>query len=1473
MSKSKMMEFIIRMSGILSPSVAEASKSATAHLSSVQEKSDEVAKKHAKLQKALQDRQSVKSWNNFSKSASNACKAVTGVKDEVLSTISAVAKIGAIGAGAGASIYAIAKSSANFADAAIKNAQAVDMQVEAFTALQYAAEMSGVSQQDFITGTSRLHKMIGDALGGSQEAITAFARAGIDSLYDETGKLKNVQQLYEEIASKLASMDDAGKSDLVQAILGKSGPKWIAFFNTGKDGIQAMIEDAKRLGITLTEAEARNAEAFNDSFANIGKAFRGVSLKIGKHFWVPFTKIHQFLDTKIVAVGKELEKVMPAWAAEFEKGWSEIEPLLNDGWNWLKGIGKELDESAQKMGGWITMLKDAINWEWLKKTGTEAFKTVKTLGNQIDRVAQSFGGWLPMIGKAVKLWMVWRGIRLAKSIWDAGKAVKDLGKKFLDLESGGVSVRAFLGNLFKGADKIPKEGIKPFSSRLRESIVKAFKSAAGVAWGGIKGIGGVIKRGGAGVYGAAKGVGRGIAAGFSASAPFIQSSIKGMGGLIRRGFQASLGAGKAIGRGAAGLAQSVIQGLPSALGAAKNFAVELGRSTAGALAGFGRSMLSGAKSVAAFAWQTGVAGVRGLASFATSAAGAAARGMASFAASLASGAKASWALLQSLAMTAGAGIKGLAVSIAAKAVPMLAGLSAALSAGAASSWAFAAALLANPITWVVASVVALGAAVYFCVKHWDAITDAMSTAWEWVKGVFVAGWNMFPGWIQAPLTEIAGYVSGFGAKIWSGMLKDWERIKDGFKSVFSFLGGLAATAWEGIAGIFSKAWDVIAGIFSSKFTAIGGAFENSFIGGLLETVKQFSPLGFFIDAFNAVKDWILKFDLSSAGAELAKKLGDGILKAWDGIKEGLKSAVVEWIPGGESIVKAAGVVSSAAGGAYDTVAGWFGGGANAAAAAASIPAFANGGMVDKPTLALVGEAGPEIIVPLTKAARARELMSQAAQAVGFGRERGQRGGKAANSGLSVFDSLARFNRNSSLREILSSVSATTNNVAAFTRERVAQALPPAVSNIIFGGARSTANSDSRRYAESNSVLRQVQNFLTLVGGARVGGDSTASSADNRRYSHVGGVQSWLANTARVFNGGAQSSAYADNRPPASNRNSQSWLANIASVFTSSTANSSAFRAGDRVTSGIDGRQYQAGQQAHSWLTSIRNIFAGDSQATTAADNRRYDNRQNSASWLSNAARYFTGGDQTANTSSSTDNRQYAGGARNWLSNLVNNSRAASSVQAFTAGNVANTASSTNSLASFLGGDVANTVISARNMAALTGGSTANTWNSIAGAKSIYTAFGDVLGGNGSFSQLSGDVLASIINNVTHAGRWFDKTILQQIPAYADGGIVTAPQLALIGEAGPEAIIPLNREGRSQDLMSRAAGLMGWSGDDGAGGGNTFEITFAPKITIQVAAGEEGAGKRIADDFMSQVRQIMDQEFRNRARYESRTMDG
>lgn len=66
---------------------------------------------------------------------------------------------------------------------------------------------------------------------------------------------------------------------------------------------------------------------------------------------------------------------------------------------------------------------------------------------------------------------------------------------------------------------------------------------------------------------------------------------------------------------------------------------------------------------------------------------------------------------------------------------------------------------------------------------------------------------------------------------------------------------------------------------------------------------------------------------------------------------------------------------------------------------------------------------------------------------------------------------------------------------------------------------------------------------------------------------------------------------------------------------------------------------------------------------------------------------------------------------------------------------------------------------------------------------------------------------------------------EKIPAYAKGGILTRPHVGLVAEAGPEAVIPLNRSPRSVSLWKQAGRSMGLTG----GGGTVIHLTYAPQI--------------------------------------------
>jgi hypothetical protein len=70
----------------------------------------------------------------------------------------------------------------------------------------------------------------------------------------------------------------------------------------------------------------------------------------------------------------------------------------------------------------------------------------------------------------------------------------------------------------------------------------------------------------------------------------------------------------------------------------------------------------------------------------------------------------------------------------------------------------------------------------------------------------------------------------------------------------------------------------------------------------------------------------------------------------------------------------------------------------------------------------------------------------------------------------------------------------------------------------------------------------------------------------------------------------------------------------------------------------------------------------------------------------------------------------------------------------------------------------------------------------------------------------------------------DRVTVPQIPMLADGGVVTRPTLAMIGESGPEAVVPLSR-----------AGAMGST------------------VNLTVNAGFGTDGRRVAETIVSELR--------------------
>jgi hypothetical protein len=206
-----------------------------------------------------------KALNDFQKSAVKAGKA-----------------IGMALAGATTAIAAMVKSQINLADANIKLAQGAGTTVETLTSLGYAAQLSGSSTEELGRALGRLGKGVADAARGTGEASKAFDAMGI-SVKDANGQLKSSDQIFKEVAGKFSQYEDgAAKSALAMQIFGKEGAKLIPMLNAGADGLAAMEEEARALGVVMDSETAKAAEVFNDNLTRLNKVKEGLVNRIAR---------------------------------------------------------------------------------------------------------------------------------------------------------------------------------------------------------------------------------------------------------------------------------------------------------------------------------------------------------------------------------------------------------------------------------------------------------------------------------------------------------------------------------------------------------------------------------------------------------------------------------------------------------------------------------------------------------------------------------------------------------------------------------------------------------------------------------------------------------------------------------------------------------------------------------------------------------------------------------------------------------------------------------------------------------------------------------------------------------------------------------------------------------------------------------------------------------------------------------------
>ena len=178
-------------------------------------------------------------------------------------------KIGAAASLVGAGVALAIRGQLTAADELGKSAQMLGVPVEALSQLQHAAKMSGASLTGLETGLRRLSANMVDF-------PDKFNDLGI-AVRDADGEIRPTTDVMADLADVMEGMPDgAEKTAIAMDLMGRTGAELIPMLNGGEAALRKMMEEADRLGLTITEDTALAAAEFNDNLSRLGGQMQGV---------------------------------------------------------------------------------------------------------------------------------------------------------------------------------------------------------------------------------------------------------------------------------------------------------------------------------------------------------------------------------------------------------------------------------------------------------------------------------------------------------------------------------------------------------------------------------------------------------------------------------------------------------------------------------------------------------------------------------------------------------------------------------------------------------------------------------------------------------------------------------------------------------------------------------------------------------------------------------------------------------------------------------------------------------------------------------------------------------------------------------------------------------------------------------------------------------------------------------------------
>ena len=216
---------------------------------------------------------------------------------------------------------------------------------------------------------------------------------------------------------------------------------------------------------------------------------------------------------------------------------------------------------------------------------------------------------------------------------------------------------------------------------------------------------------------------------------------------------------------------------------------------------------------------------------------------------------------------------------------------------------------------------------------WDGITNILGGAGEWFSKTFQGAWdgivNIFSKlgpWFTERWNDVTNALSNIGAWFTDMFQNAWT----GLTNIFSGLGNWFGGKWSDVRNALSNVASWFGDIFTRAYNAVTNAFSSigSFFSGVWSTVQSI-----FVNA----------------GQMVGSAVGGAFRSAVNAVLGTIENVVNGFIGMINDVIGMINQIPGVSLGGIGYV---------------SLPRLARGGIVDSPTIAMIGEAGKEAVVPL-----------------------------------------------------------------------------------------------------------------------------------------------------------------------------------------------------------------------------------------------------------------------------------------------------------------------------------------------------------------------------------------------------------------------------------------------------------------------------------------------------------------------------